>query len=130
MAHFVTLNESKIVTKVEVINNDVILDGNGVEQEQLGKDFLTGLYGSGTYLQASYNGKIRKNYPDIGDTYDSGRDAFIAPKPYNSWILNETTCRWESPVPYPDTTGADNGDIGELYEWNETKTNWQIIPYE
>ena len=126
MAHFTILNDSNIVTQIDVVNNDVVLDGDGVEQEQLGIDFLTSLYGAGTYKQTSYNGNIRKNYPAIGDTYDSGRDAFIAPKPFNSWVLNETTCKWEAPVPYPGIDGADR-DIGELYEWNEDIINWASV---
>jgi hypothetical protein len=111
MAHFATLNESNIVTRVEVINNDVILDGDGVEQEQLGIDFLTGLYGAGNYKQTSYNGNIRKNYAGVGHTFDSGRDAFIAPKPYPSWTLVEDTCQWTAPVTYPDDDKA--------YGWDE-----------
>ena len=111
MAHFATLNESNIVTRVEVINNDVILDGDGVEQEQLGIDFLTELYGAGNYKQTSYNGNIRKNYAGVGHTFDSGRDAFIAPKPYPSWTLVEDTCQWTAPVTYPDD--------GKNYMWNE-----------
>ena len=111
MAHFAILNESNIVTRVEVINNDVILDGDGVEQEQLGIDFLTELYGAGNYKQTSYNGNIRKNYAGVGHTFDSGRDAFIAPKPYPSWTLVEDTCQWTAPVTYPDD--------GKNYMWNE-----------
>ena len=119
MAHFTTLDESNIVTRVEVINNDVILDGDGVEQEQLGKDFLTSLYGAGNYVQTSYNNNIRKNYAGKGYTYDATRDAFIPPQPYPSWILNEDTCRYEAPVTYPDD--------GKKYEWDEDITNWVEI---
>ena len=111
MAHFATLNESNIVTRVEVINNAVVLDGDDVEQEQLGIDFLISLYGAGNYKQTSYNGNIRKNYAGIGYTYDSGRNAFIPPKPYPSWTLVEDTCRWTAPVEEPD----DN----KVYDWNE-----------
>ena len=116
MAHFTFLDESNIVTNVEVVVNDVILDGDGVEQEQLGIDFLTGLYGEGNYVQTSYNNNFRKNYAGIGDTYDSTRDAFIAPKPYSSWTLNEDTCRWDAPVDYPDD--------GKDYIWDESIVNW------
>ena len=111
MAHFATLNESNIVIRVEVINNDVILDGDGVEQEQLGKDFLTSLYGAGNYVQTSYNNNIRKNYASRGYTYDLGRDAFIEPKPYPSWTLVEDTCRWTAPIVRPDD--------GKMYTWDE-----------
>jgi hypothetical protein len=111
MAHFAILDESNIVTRVEVINNAVVLDGDDVEQEQLGINFLISLYGAGNYKQTSYNGNIRKNYAGIGYTYDSGRNAFIPPKPYPSWTLVEDTCRWTSPVEEPD----DN----KVYDWNE-----------
>ena len=111
MAHFAILNESNIVTRVEVINNAVVLDGDDVEQEQLGINFLISLYGAGNYKQTSYNGNIRKNYAGVGHTFDSGRDAFIAPKPYPSWTLVEDTCRWTAPVEEPD----DN----KVYDWNE-----------
>ena len=116
MAHFATLNESNIVTRVEAVVNEVILDGEGIEQEQLGKDFLTSLYGAGNYVQTSYNNNFRKNYAGIGDTYDNTRDAFISAKPYPSWTLVEDTCNWENPVAYPDD--------GKVYEWNEATTNW------
>ena len=96
MAHFATLDEANNVLAVDVIVNSVITDENGVEQEQLGIDFLTTLYGGGTYKQTSYNGNIRKNFAGIGYTYDSTRDAFYEPKPDGSWTLNEETCRWES----------------------------------
>ena len=111
MAHFAILNESNIVTRVEVINNAVILDDDGVEQEQLGIDFLINLYGAGNYKQTSYNGNIRKNYAGKGYTFDSERNAFIPPKSYPSWTLVEDTCQWTAPVTYPDD--------GKNYMWNE-----------
>ena len=111
MAHFAILDESNIVTRVEVINNAVVLDGDDVEQEQLGINFLISLYGAGNYKQTSYNGNIRKNYAGIGYTYDSGRNAFIPPKPYPSWTLVEDTCRWTAPVEEPDDD--------KVYDWNE-----------
>jgi hypothetical protein len=67
----------------------------------------------------SYNGNIRKNYAAIGDTYDISRDAFISPKPYDSWILNEETCVWEAPIPYPED--------GNLYDWNEDEIQWNLV---
>ncbi len=117
MAHFAQL-ENNIVTKVIVVSNQDILDENGQENEQKGIDFCSNLLG-GTWKQTSYNGKIRKNYAGIGYTYDEGRDAFIAPKPYNSWLLNESTCQWESPIPYPN----DN----KFYVWDEETTSWVEI---
>ena len=110
MAHFAILNESNIVTRVEVINNAVLLDGDGVEQEQLGIDFLTSLYGAGNYKQTSYNRNIRKNYAGVGYTYDAEKDKFIKSKPFASWSLDEND-DWKAPITYPD----DDKD----YYWNE-----------
>ena len=115
MAHFAKLNESNTVIAVHVVNNDVItIDGN--ESEQAGIDFLTSLHGHTLWKQTSYNGNIRKNYAGIGFTYDAGRDAFIAPQPYPSWTLNETTCQWEPPVAYPTD--------GKRYGWFEPNQQW------
>ncbi len=120
MAHYAKLNNQNKVLKVTVVANGVITDGDGAEQEQLGIDFLTKLNGGiGWYKQTSYNGTIRKNYAGINYEYDEQRDAFIAPQPYASWTLNETTCRWEAPVAYPDD--------GKNYEWDEATTNWKEI---
>ena len=124
MAHFAILNESNIVTRVEVINNDVLLDGDGVEQEQLGIDFLTSLYGAGNYKQTSYNRNIRKNYAGVGYTYDAVKDKFIKSKPFASWSLDEND-DWKAPITYPD----DDKD----YYWNEdnyqadNNTGWVAI---
>ena len=84
MAHFAKL-ENNVVTQVIVVANQDILDEQGQENEQKGIDFCSNLLG-GTWKQTSYNGNIRKNYAGVGYTYDEGRDAFIAPKPYNSWL--------------------------------------------
>jgi hypothetical protein len=120
MAHFARLNETNTVISVEVVNNEVITDIDGNEQEQVGVDFLTQHNGGvGWYKQTSYNGTFRKNYAGIGYTYDATRDAFIAPQPYPSWTLNEDNCQWDSPVPYPDDD--------KRYEWNEETTNWKEI---
>lgn len=118
MAHFVELNNNNIVIRGIVVHNNELLDDNGNESEQKGIDFCVNLFG-GNWKQTSYNGNIRKNYAGIGYTYDSVRDAFIPPKPYNSWILNEDTCRWEAPIPYP----TDN----KPYSWNEDTQSWVEI---
>ena len=97
MSHFAKI-ESDIVTKVIVAEQDFI-------------DRL-----SGTWVKTSYIGSIRKNYAGKGYTYDSVRDAFISPKPFASWTLNESTCLWQSPVTYPDD--------GKDYDWNEDTTSW------
>jgi len=117
MAHFAQL-ENNIVKQVIVVSNQDILDENGQESEEKGIAFCSNLLG-GTWKQTSYNGKIRKNYAGIGYTYDEVRDAFIPPKPYNSWLLNESTCQWESPIPYPN----DN----KFYVWDEETTSWVEI---
>jgi hypothetical protein len=114
MAHFAQL-ENNVVKQVIVVSNQDILDENGQESEQKGIDFCSNLLG-GTWKQTSYNAKIRKNYAGIGYTYDEGRDAFIPPKPFNSWLLDEDTCQWKAPIPYP------NDD--KRYTWNEETTSW------
>jgi len=120
MAYFAKLNSGNIVENVISINNAVITDANGVEQEQLGVDFINNLYGTNDiWKQTSYNNRIRKNYAGIGYTYDETRDAFIPPKPFNSWILNESICNWETPIPYPTD--------GNMYKWNEEILNWELM---
>ena len=114
MAHFAKLGVGNIIETVEVVSNDIALT------EQAGVDFLNNLYNTrDVWKQTSYNNNIRKNFAAIGYSYDQTRDAFIAPKPFNSWILNETTCLWEAPVAYPDD---DN-----KYTWNESTTTWDIV---
>lgn len=120
MAHFAQLNEENIVTQVIVVANQDTYNEDGVEVESIGTDFCKKLLG-GRWIQTSYNGNIRKNYAGIGMTYDEGRDAFIHPKPYPSWVLNETTCRWESPIPMPTNT-----DENQYYSWNELTTSWVL----
>jgi len=120
MAHFARLDSTNNVFKVHVLNNEVITNAGGNEQEQVGIDFLTQLHGGvGWYKQTFKDKSARKNYAGVGYTYDKTRDAFISPKPYSSWTLNEDTCRWEPPVPYPDDD--------KVYEWDEETTNWVEI---
>ena len=114
MAHFAKLGVGNKILTVEVVSNDIAIT------EQAGVDFLNNLYGTrDVWKQTSYNGNIRKNFAGIGYKYDQTRDAFIPPKPFNSWTLNETTCRWEAPVAYPDD---DN-----RYTWNETNQTWDLV---
>lgn len=114
MAHFAKLGVGNIIERVEVVSNDIATD------EQTGVDFLNNLYGTrDTWKQTSYNGNIRKNFAGIGFSYDQTRDAFIPPKPFDSWILNEDTCLWEAPVAYPDD--------GQNYEWNESTKQWDLV---
>jgi len=117
MAHFAKL-ENNIVTQVIVVANQDILNENGQESEQKGIDFCSNLLG-GTWIQTSYNGKIRKNYAGVGYTYDESRDAFIAPKPFNSWLLDEDKAQWKAPVAMP----TDD----KMYSWDEDTTSWKEI---
>ena len=119
MATFAKLGLNNKVIEVQSVHNNELLDSNGVEQEVNGIDFLTKLTGWSIWVQTSYNNNIRKNYASVGYTYDEDRDAFIAPKPYTSWTLNETTCLWEAPIAYPDD--------GKKYSWNEETTSWDLI---
>lgn len=108
MSHWAEIDENNIVTRVLV--------GNNSEPDE-GEAFMNSL--GGTWVKTSYNGTIRKNYAGIGYSYDAERDAFIAPKPYDSWTLDEDTCRWEAPVAYPTD--------GKVYTWNEDNTNWEEV---
>ena len=96
MSHFAKIN-NKIVEKV------IVAEQNFIDTQE------------GIWVQTSYNNSFRKNYAGIGHTYDETRDAFYAPQPYPSWTLNETTCQWEAPTPYPDDG---------RYTWNENTLSW------
>ena len=129
MASFAKIGLNGKVIEVLSVNNEVLKDSNGIEQESIGIDFLTKLTGWAIWKQTSYNTyggvhklggtPLRKNHAGIGYTYDEDRDAFIPPKPFKSWILNESTCLWESPIPYPQ----DNNK----YNWNEQNQSWDLI---
>ena len=121
MAHFAEIDENNIVTRVLVVSDD---------QEDRGHEFLSNDLGlGGTWLKTSYNTiagehknggtPFRKNYAGIGFTYDKNRDAFIPPKPFNSWKLNEDTCIWEAPVAMP----TDD----KMYTWDEDTTSWKEV---
>jgi hypothetical protein len=116
MAHFAELNSDNIVQRVIVVDNKDCLDANGVESEEVGIEFCHNLLG-GTWKQTSYNGSFRKNYAGNGYVYDSSKDAFISPKPFSKWVLNEETCQWEAPVAYPDDD--------KFYVWNDNKGEWE-----
>jgi hypothetical protein len=108
MAHFAQLDENDIVVQVIVVPNN---------QQHRGQEFCADDLGlGGTWVQTSYNGNIRKNYAGAGMKFDRTRDAFIAPQPYPSWVLNEDTCVWEAPIARPEST--------EFYYWNEELQNW------
>ena len=123
MAHFAKLGTGNKIIKVEVVSNDI------ATTEQAGLDFLNNLYNtSDVWKQTSYNTiggvhllggtPFRKNYAGVDYSYDQIKDAFIPPKPFNSWILNETTCHWGPPTAYPND--------GNNYIWNEETLNWVL----
>jgi len=117
MAHFAKLGVGNIVEQVIVVSNDIAIT------EQAGVDFINKLYNTrDVWKQTSYNNNIRKNFAGIGYQYDQTRDAFIPKKPFNSWVLNEDTCRWEAPIPMPNDVSAT-----KQYSWNEQTLSWDLI---
>jgi len=134
MAHFAKLGINSKVIGVEVVADADCKNADNNEDEQVGIQFLENIHGWPLWKQTSYNTQanvhslggtpFRKNYAGIGHTYDEDRDAFIPPKPYASWVLNETTCVYEAPVAYPSVTTY--GDPAKPYEisWDETNTRW------
>ena len=116
MAHYAFLDENNIVTEVIVgIDETELIEG-------LDTETWYGNFRGQVCKRTSYNNNYRKNYAGIGYTYDASRDAFIAPKPFESWVLDEETCRWESPVAYPDDGGQ--------YTWDEEAVDWALIEPE
>jgi hypothetical protein len=109
MSHWAEIDENNIVLRVNVGDNNEPDEGYQWLIDNLG----------GTWIKTSYNGNIRKNYAGIGYTYDKERDAFIEPKPFESWVLNEDTCQWEPPTPYPID--------GKSYYWDESAQNWEEV---
>tara|TARA_R100000742_G_C4264178_1_gene82061 strand:- start:567 stop:1007 length:441 start_codon:yes stop_codon:yes gene_type:complete len=146
MAHFAQLDDNNIVTGVFVVNNDVITDENGDEQESLGQAFFQNHHGdTKTYLKCSYNTmrnkywddivnrvegdqskKLRGNYPSIGYTYDPTADVFYEPKPFPSWVLDTTTYTWKAPTVQPTANDSDTFD----WKWDESSTSWVKSPPE
>ena len=120
MAHFAKI-EDGVVTQVIVVDNKDCADASGVEKEYIGAAFCERLLG-GTWKQTSYNGSIRKNYAGVGYTYNADIDAFVPPKPYASWLLNETTAQWDAPVAMPEDAGT--GEPPKRYAWDEATTSW------
>ena len=117
MAHFAQLDDNNIVLQVIVVGNDDINNLPFPESEPVGLQFLINWSGGYTnWKQTSYNNNFRKNYAGVGYTYDSQRDAFIPPKPYASWVLNEEICQWKPPVSKPMD--------GKHYMWNESTVSW------
>jgi hypothetical protein len=115
MAHFCQLNEENLVTQVIVVANQDTTDSDGMENEAVGAAFCNNLLG-GTWKQTSYNARIRKNYAGIGYTYDETLDAFVPPKPFDSWVLDTDKAQWKAPVDMP----SDD----KRYTWDEATTSW------
>lgn len=123
MAHFAEIDSNSLVLRVVVVSNADTALADGKETESIGIAHCQKLFG-GTWVQTSYNGNFRKNYAGVGSTYDSTRNAFYSPKPFNSWVLNESTCVWESPVALPSDSGE--GDPPKMYKWDEDSTSWVV----
>jgi len=133
MATFAKIGLNSKVIEVLSVHNSELLDSNGVEQEVNGIDFLTKLIGWSIWVQTSYNTSggvhklggtpLRKNHAGIGYTYDEDRDAFISPKPFSSWVLNEESCKWEPPISQPNRDGLETN---QYWHWNESILNWEI----
>ena len=120
MAHFAQLDENNVVTQVIVVANKDTADAAGIEKEHIGVAFCEKLFG-GTWKQTSYNGNVRKNYAGIGYTYNAEIDAFVPPKPFASWVLNEETAQWEAPVPMPEEG---------MWSWDEETVSWKEVETE
>jgi len=115
MAHFAKLDDNNVVLEVHCVhNNELLVDG--IESEAKGIEFLVAWSGGYTnWKQTSYNGNFRKNYAGAGYTYQADIDAFVAPKPYASWIL-DANARWQPPVAKPTDE--------KIYSWNEESQAW------
>ena len=134
MAHFAKLDENNEVVQVITVHNNVLLDDDGQEQESLGVAFCVSLFGEGTWKQTSYNLNMRGKFAALGDTYHSDIDAFMIPKPYDSWVKDTETKTWEAPVSCPVTPVLDeegNPVLDEAgnqvlvkYAWDEDTTSW------
>ena len=118
MAHFAEIGIDNTVLRVLVVADKDTSDENGIENEKIGATFCKKLLG-GNWIQTSFNRKIRKNFAGVGHFYDASRDAFISPKPFASWVLDETTCQWNPPTSKPND--------GKDYKWNEATTSWVEI---
>lgn len=119
MAHFAELDAFNTVQQVIVVSNEALGNLEFPSSERAGINFCCNLYGWHTkWRQTSYNASFRKNYAYIGGTYDATLDAFIPPKPFDSWVLNEQTARWEAPVPRPAPSN------NKPWFWDESKRNW------
>lgn len=134
MAHFAQIGLNNVVKNIVVVDESFFEDGEGNRSEENAIQKLINNTGHLTWVQTSYNTRqgvhvdlahnptgglpLRKNFAVIGGTYDPNRDAFIPPKPFESWVLNEDTCDWDPPTPYPDN--------GNYYDWDEATQSWVL----
>jgi len=121
MAHFAEIDENNIVTRVIVINNTELLDGEQ-ESETKGIDFCESLYGHRNWVQTSFNGSMRNNFAGVGDVWDEENNAFYQAQPFESWALDENFI-WQPPVEYPTVEEGSN----DIYTWNEEAQTWDLI---
>ena len=144
MAHFAKIGLNSKVIAVHVVNNSDMLNGDGVEDEAVGRQFLENLHGWPLWIQTSYNTNggvhslggtpLRKNYAGIGKIWDEDKDMFHDKQPYPSWSLNDSTGLWDAPTPMPDTEsdGVDESGnpikIKDRYAWNEGTQSWDKQP--
>lgn len=122
MAHFAEIDENNIVLRVVVTDNNKPDEGHGWLVRALGGTWVKTSYNTNAGVHRLGGEPFRKNFAGIGYTFDADRDAFIPPKPYESWVLDEETCLWESPVPYPED--------GLVYEWDEATVDWVAVVFE
>ena len=119
MAHFAQIDENNVVKQIIVIDNENCGNLEFPESEPIGQNFISSIGLEGNWKQTSYNSTFRKRYAGLDDVYDESRDAFLPLKPFPSWILNEETCLWNSPIERPTD--------GNLYRWNEEEQSWEEV---
>tara|TARA_R100000808_G_scaffold1531_2_gene6948 strand:+ start:1051 stop:1476 length:426 start_codon:yes stop_codon:yes gene_type:complete len=137
MAYFAEIDDSNLVVRVLALADADTVDANGAESELVGAEYLSSAFG-GRWRQTSYNTRggvhalggdpLRKNFAGIGYTFDPDRNAFIPPRPFASWLLDEATCTWNPPVPYPDFTEEDGKPV--MWNWDEEGREWVKVILE
>lgn len=117
MAHFAELDNDNRVIRCILVDDSNCLDENGVEKEEVGIAFCNSLF-PGRWIQTSITASFRKNFASVGYTYDEERDAFIPPRTFNMWLLDEETCQWVPPVPDPSNETSS-------WFWNDINGYWE-----
>jgi hypothetical protein len=119
MAHFAKINTNNIVEKIIAIDNNDCCGKTFPDSEICGQNFIQSLGLDGTWKQTSYNNSFRKKYAGIGFSYDQNKDIFISPKPFDSWVFDNTEQDWVAPLPFPND--------GNKYDWNENDQEWVLL---